>query len=151
MDEHVRLKVGLVPEAFGADEAREGPHVRVNAQVSQNIARLAELLQAVQVRTVQHLLSFLGPGQLLDIVFCCMTCEHMLRGLTAVTLVLRKGYLERLNFVGLEGLGCLVSNDLARIFHNFWVVGAVDVVDAQVDGLALEQFVRANHLREVAG
>ena len=80
-----------------------------------------------------------------------MTCENMSRGLTVVTLVLRKGYLERLNFVGLEGLGCLVSNDLARIFHNFWVVGAVDVVDAQVDGLALEQFVRANHLREVAG
>ena len=138
VDQHVRLEVGLVPEAFGANEAREGPHVCVNAQVGQNIARLAELLQAVQVGTVQHLLSFLGPGQLLDIAFCSITCDHMSRGLTVVTLVLRKGYLERLNFVGLEGLGCLVSNNLAREFHGFWVVSAVDVVEAQVDGLTFE-------------
>lgn len=72
-------------------------------------------------------------------------------GLTVVTLVVAKGYLERLNFVGLEGLGCLVSNDVAREFHCFWVVRAVDVVEAQVDGLPLEQVFRADHLHEMAG
>lgn len=65
----MRLEVGLVSEAFCADQTRVRPHVRVNAQVGQDVARLAELLQTVQVRTVQHLLSFLGPGQLLDVAF----------------------------------------------------------------------------------